>query len=416
VPPFTVIHRMSNLQGGGPFDNARDSRFAAPVLLCYAAGAPVPATPFIMPTPDLDAIAAYDFELPPDRVAALPADRRSDSRLMVLTAGQRDVVDTRFTHLGDYLGPNDLLVFNDVRVSPVRLHAQRVSGGQVEVFVVGLGEEGSWSRADAPWVCMTRSSKRLRAGEALLVHGLGLTLTVLEPDGGVDGRHRIAPPPDTNPWQVFEQAGALPLPPYVVRRRRELGLDEVQHSDRERYQTIFASRPGAVAAPTAALHFDETLMASLQAQGVRRAFVTLWVGAGTFQPVKTETLSAHLMHTEQFEVPEGTVAAIEATRARGGRVIAVGTTVVRTLESAVGDDGHVTASAGPTRLLIRPGFNFRVVDGLVTNFHLPKSTLMALVCAFGGYERVMDAYRHAVAHGYRFFSYGDSMFLNGRAS
>jgi S-adenosylmethionine:tRNA ribosyltransferase-isomerase len=361
---------------------------------------------------ELDDIGHYDFELPPHLVAARPPLERSQGRMLVVDPRTQRLVDSRVSHMGDWLKPGDLLVFNDVRVSPVRLHATRRTGGHVEIFVVGLGSEGEWGDATADWVCMTRSSKTLKSGEVLVISGLEIEVVVQVAEA--ESRHRVRPLAPVSPWDVFEKAGALPLPPYILKRRRELGLPEQDPDDLDRYQTVFASRPGAVAAPTASLHFDAPLLQRLNEAGIRRTTVTLWVGAGTFQPVKVEKLSEHRMHSETWEVSAEAARAVNETRAQGGRIICVGTTVVRTLESALADsDGQLLAGRGKTELMVRPGHHFRFVDALMTNFHLPKSTLLALVSAFAGHALTMSAYRHAVAAEYRFFSYGDAMLIVG---
>ena len=359
---------------------------------------------------ELDDIGHYDFELPPSLIASHPPLERSQGRMLVVDPVSARLVDSSVSRMSDWLVAGDLLVFNDVRVSLVRLHATRSTGGHVERFVVGLGSEGDWSDCAADWVCMTRSSKALKSGETLVLSGMQLAVVVQHDTA--EGRHVVRPATSANPWEVFEEAGALPLPPYILKRRRELGLPEQDPEDQQRYQTVFASRPGAVAAPTASLHFDEALLTRLAEAGVQRTTVTLWVGAGTFQPVKVEKLSEHQMHSETWEVSAEAAHAVNRTREAGGRIVCVGTTVVRTLESALtAPDGQLLPGRGKTELMVRPGHHFRFVDALLTNFHLPKSTLLALVSAFAGHSLTMSAYRHAVLSGYRFFSYGDAMFI-----
>jgi S-adenosylmethionine:tRNA ribosyltransferase-isomerase len=361
-------------------------------------------------THDLDLMDAYDFALPEELIAAVPAPQRSESRL--LDARGDAIRDARITDLVDLLSPGDLLVFNDARVSPVRLHASRASGGKVEVFVVGIGREGAWDGSTGePAIAMTRSSKKLRAGEVLAVLGSAASLRVH--GRADDGAHWLLAPTKGDIFSLLDEAGDTPLPPYILARRQALGLPEVNEDDATRYQTVFARVPGAVAAPTAGLHFDDALLARLNAAGIRHTFVTLWVGAGTFKPVKSERLSDHEMHEERFEISAEAAGHIAETRRRGGRVIAVGTTVVRTLEAACTGDAEVVASgSAATRILIRPGHVFRAVDALVTNFHLPRSTLLALVAAMAGRDRIMQVYTHAIAGGYRFFSYGDAMLIS----
>jgi S-adenosylmethionine:tRNA ribosyltransferase-isomerase len=359
---------------------------------------------------ELDDIGHYDFELPPSLIASHPPLERSQGRMLVVDPVSARLVDSSVARMSDWLVAGDLLVFNDVRVSPVRLHANRSTGGHVEIFVVGLGSEGEWSDCSADWVCMTRSSKALKSGETLVLSGIQLAVVVQHDTA--EGRHVVRPATSANPWAVFEEAGALPLPPYILKRRRDLGLPEQDPEDQQRYQTVFASRPGAVAAPTASLHFDAGLLTRLAEAGVQRTTVTLWVGAGTFQPVKVEKLSEHQMHSETWEVSAEAAHAVNSTREAGGRIVCIGTTVVRTLESALtAPDGQLLPGRGKTELMVRPGHQFRFVDALLTNFHLPKSTLLALVSAFAGHLLTMSAYRHAVLSGYRFFSYGDAMFI-----
>lgn len=370
------------------------------------------------PPVDYDALASYQFDLPETLIAAMPAERRGDARMLVVDPQRQTWTDLTIDALESYLRPGDLLVTNDARVTPCRIAARRQSGGMVEVFVLGLGAEGRFADPQAPLVAMTRSSKRLQVGEVLAVPDApNATLRVLgRGDDGLahlrlESSNTADAPLDVLLW--LDAVGRMPLPPYILKRRRDLGLLEEQALDAERYQTIFARRPGAVAAPTAGLHLDAARMARLTQMGVAHTSVTLWVGAGTFRPVTAERLSAHEMHEEYWEIDEAAAAAIETARANGGRIVAVGTTVVRTLESAAAL-GPIQAGGGATRLLIQPGFRFRVVDALLTNFHLPGSTLLALVAAFAGHGLTLRAYAHAVASAYRFFSYGDAMFFPTR--
>ena len=337
-------------------------------------------------------LSDFDFDLPPELVAQHPAAERTASRLLDGTG--IGPVDRIFKSLPTLLKRGDLLVFNDTRVVKARLFGEKPTGGKLELLVerVLQGQEV---------VAHMKVSKKPPVGTALQMVG-GFTATLLgrwpEDDGAL---FRFAFESDTgeNPYLLMERCGRVPLPPYITH------TDSAD--DESRYQTVFARVPGAVAAPTAALHFDEGLLADLAARGIERASVTLHVGAGTFQPVKTENIAEHTMHAERYEVPLATQRAIAACKARGGRVVAVGTTTVRTLESWA-QSGE---ASGDTRIFITPGFAFTHVDVLVTNFHLPRSTLMMLVSAFAGYEHVMALYAHAIANGYRFFSYGDSMLL-----
>lgn len=333
----------------------------------------------------------FDYVLPEALIAQHPPERRRDARLLVVRDAGGIPEDRHIPDLPEQLRAGDVLVLNDTRVIPARLHGRKASGGAVEVLIERV--------VDATHaVAHLRASKSPKPGTVVDIDGGG-TLVVLGRDGalfelGVEGDDSID--------AILSRAGHIPLPPYIAR--------DDETADSERYQTVYAERPGAVAAPTAGLHFDEALLDAVTARGVDIVRVTLHVGAGTFQPVRGNDIDGHVMHAERFAVPDGTCERIERARARGGRVVAVGTTVVRTLEAAAAE-GRLRAMEGETRLFIRPGYRFRVVDALLTNFHLPRSTLLMLVCAFGGYDPVMAAYRHAVAHGYRFFSYGDAMWL-----
>jgi S-adenosylmethionine:tRNA ribosyltransferase-isomerase len=335
----------------------------------------------------------FDFALPPDLIAQQPAAQRSGSRLLDGTGSTP--VDRVFHQLPDLLRAGDLLVFNDTQVVKARLYGEKPTGGKLELLVERV-------LAGGEVVAHMKVSKKPPVGTLLRMDG-GFTATLLGRWPQEDGPlFRFAFSDD--PYRLMEQHGHVPLPPYITH--------EDTAEDARRYQTVFAKHPGAVAAPTAALHFDEALLAALDARGVRRASVTLHVGAGTFQPVKTEDIAQHRMHSEWYEVPEATQQAIAALRARGGRLVAVGTTTVRTLESWA----RSGQASGDTDIFITPGFAFREVDLLVTNFHLPRSTLLMLVSAFAGYETMMQLYRHAVQSRYRFFSYGDAMLLARKTS
>ena len=338
-------------------------------------------------------LSDFDYELPAELIAQHPAPERDASRLMTLNRASGAVGECTVTRFPSLLREGDLLVVNDTRVIPARLFGRKVTGGGVEVFLVRRrgGERELWS-------CLLKASKSPEAGCRILLaegvvgevqeRGEGEWLVLFE---GTD---------DFMGW--LERAGRMPLPPYIKR--------VPEGDDRERYQTVFSREKGAVAAPTAGLHFTEELLDEIRARGVRVAPLTLHVGLGTFLPVRVEDLSQHRMHLERYRIPEETAAAIAATRAAGGRVIALGTTSLRALEHA-GAAGSVTAGDGEADLFILPGYRFQVVDALFTNFHLPKSTLLMLVAAFAGKERVLGAYAEAVARGFRFFSYGDAMFI-----
>ncbi|MEJ5989555.1 tRNA preQ1(34) S-adenosylmethionine ribosyltransferase-isomerase QueA [Ramlibacter sp. PS3R-8] len=330
----------------------------------------------------------FDFALPPELIAQHPAAERSASRLLDGTGAV--AVDRTFRDLPSLLQPGDLMVFNDTRVVNARLFGEKPTGGKLELLVERVVGEREV-------VAHMKVSKKPLVGTELSMDG-GFTATLLGRWPDEDGPlFRFAFSDD--PYALMEQHGHVPLPPYITH------ADTAE--DAHRYQTVFAKNPGAVAAPTAALHFDQDLLDALEARGVQRASVTLHVGAGTFQPVKTEDIAQHRMHSEWYEVPPATQQAIADLRARGGRLVAVGTTTVRTLESWARNG----QASGDTDIFITPGFAFREVDVLVTNFHLPKSTLLMLVSAFTGYERMMQLYRHAIEARYRFFSYGDAMLL-----
>lgn len=351
-------------------------------------------------------VADFDFTLPDALIAQHPAAERSASRLLDGTGPQ--AVDRIFRALPDLLQPGDLLVFNDTQVVKARLFGEKASGGKLELLIerVLLPHEALDGSANEIVGHLRVSKKPLPGGRLHLAGGLK--------GGGFDAvfvgrwpdelgqlfRLRLEGPTGEDPYTLMARHGHVPLPPYITHG------DDAE--DERRYQTVFARVPGAVAAPTAALHFDEGVLAALEARGVQRANVTLHVGAGTFAPMKTERIEEHVMHHERYAVPAATVQAIEACRARGGRVVAVGTTTVRTLESWA-RSGELQ---GDTNIFITPGFDFRVVDVLVTNFHLPKSTLMMLVSALAGYEPIRALYRHAIEQRYRFFSYGDAMLLD----
>ena len=333
----------------------------------------------------------FAYSLPAELIAQSPPAERSGSRLLLLDGASGALSDHAMRELPQLLRANDLLVLNDTRVVPARLFGNKPSGGRVEIFL-----ERALAGSEA--VAQLSASKPIRPG--LEIQTAGGVITVLARDS--EHWHVRLPAPAL---EFFERFGEVPLPPYIHR--------DAQREDRERYQSIFAREAGAVAAPTASLHFDAALTAALGARGIGCAFVTLHVGAGTFQPVRVEDLSSHVMHAERVQVPEATCAAVARARSAGGRVVAVGTTVVRALESAAdANGGNLAPWRGETRLFITPGFAFRVSDMLLTNFHLPESTLLMLVCAFAGTNAVLAAYGHAVAQRYRFFSYGDAMLLS----
>jgi S-adenosylmethionine:tRNA ribosyltransferase-isomerase len=333
--------------------------------------------------------ADFHYELPDDLIARHPTARRRDSRLLHLDGTSGAIADRQFADLPQLLRRGDLLVFNDTRVVPARLFGNKATGGRVELLLERVLDGG---RA----LVQLRASKPPAVGSTIRLAG-GSTATVT----GREDEFWVLDFAEA-PGTVFEHWGEMPLPPYMKRTAEDF--------DRERYQTVYARAPGAVAAPTAGLHFDEVLLAACQDAAFASAYVTLHVGAGTFQPVRVDDVSEHRMHAERAFGPAEVWDAVRACRERGGRVVAVGTTSVRALESAAAT-GRLDAYSGDTRLFITPGFQFRVVDALVTNFHLPESTLLMLVSALAGREHVLGAYRHAVQQRYRFFSYGDAMFV-----
>ncbi|MFG0331396.1 MAG: tRNA preQ1(34) S-adenosylmethionine ribosyltransferase-isomerase QueA [Phycisphaerales bacterium] len=349
-----------------------------------------------------------DYELPDRLIATRPADRRDDARLLVMRRQRDEIEHRRVRDLPDLLGDKDAVVVNDTRVAPARLVGRRAdTGGRIEGLYLARREASRWE-------CLLKSNGRLRPG---------LVIDLQAPDGGPSGVSLELESRSDAAWLVhvkapadgptaLERAGHTPLPPYIVKARsRQAGLNQLtDREDRERYQTVYAGREGAVAAPTAGLHFTSELMARLSDRGVALGRVTLHVGAGTFKPVDAEFVDEHPMHAEWYEAPAETAELVRRTRVAGGRVIAVGTTTVRTLESLPDPLPSVTTS-GETRLLITPGYEFRFVDGLMTNFHLPRSTLLALVGAMVGVDRLLAAYREAIAREYRFYSYGDAMLI-----
>jgi len=338
-------------------------------------------------------VADFDYALPPERIAREPAPERAASRLLHLDGRSGAVADLHFRDLPKLVAPSDVVVLNDTRVLRARLHGRKATGGRVEVLVERILDEREA-------VTLVRAGHPVRPGLRVFF-GREAEAEVLSREGE-QFRLRFSEPVAA----LLERAGEVPLPPYIPHRPRP--------EDAERYQTVYAARDGSVAAPTAGLHFDHAMLAALRAQGVAIVTVTLHVGYGTFRPYRTETIEAHRMHPERYEVPATAVEAIARARAAGGRVLAVGTTVLRALESAA-SEGRLQPRQGETDLYVTPGFRFRVVERLLTNFHLPRSTLFVLACAFGGLEAVRRAYAHAIEAGYRFFSYGDAMLIERAA-
>jgi len=338
-------------------------------------------------------VSDFDYDLPQELIAQTPLEPRDHSRLLVLDRATKSLADHHFFELPKFLRPGDLLIFNDTKVIPARLAAQKAGsqGAKLEVFLLkelGLNQ----------WECLMRPGKRVRVGTKI-EFASGLTAEVLTIDEA--GNRIIQFPLDCNFRAWLALHGETPLPPYITAKLH----------DPERYQTIYAKHEGSVAVPTAGLHFTPELLEKLQHQGVKTGFLTLQVGLGTFRPVKTELLEEHVMHTESFVLSEALIEEIRQIKASGGRVIAVGTTVVRVLESQVDAEGNLKAGSGETAIFIYPGYQFKVVDALITNFHLPKSTLLMLVSALAGCEITLAAYQHAVKTKYRFFSFGDAVFI-----
>ena len=339
-------------------------------------------------------ISDYDFQLPPELIAQYPPATRTGSRLLAVAGESLD--DLGFSDLPDRIAPGSLMIFNDTRVIKARLIGEKDSGGKVEVLVERILSENEA-------LAHVRASKAPKPGSRMLLES-ELHAEML---GRREEFFHLRFDCEGGLLAALDRVGRVPLPPYITH--------SADDSDVARYQTVYARTPGAVAAPTAGLHFDEQIIADLAARGVSTAFLTLHVGAGTFQPVRVDDLNEHRMHSEWFSIPESTRMAVEETHRRGGKIIAVGTTCVRALESAASGPGELRPGPGETRLFITPGYRFRIVDRLVTNFHLPRSTLLVLVSAFAGAERIRRAYAHAIAHGYRFFSYGDAMLLDRAA-
>lgn len=338
----------------------------------------------------------FAYHLPQDLIARHPAAKRDDSRLMLLDRLSGSITEDRFCNLLEYLRPGDLLVMNDTRVIPARLFGRKPTGGKVEIFLLHR-----MTGAEDVWECLLRSSKKFREGQEVLLES-GMTAVTLS---RCSSENWLVEFTSDEPFDIWlEREGHIPLPPYL---QRDDCLD-----DRERYQTVVAREPGAVAAPTAGLHFTRELLAKLALKGIETAFVTLHTGLGTFLPVRVLHVEEHQIHKERFVIPADTAEAIYRAKAAGGRVIAVGTTSARTLEYSAQQSGQVEAGSGEADIYIYPGYSFKVVDALITNFHLPESTLLMLVSALAGREFALEAYREAVSRGFRFYSYGDAMLIS----
>ena len=340
----------------------------------------------------------FHFDLPESLIAYKPCDNRTDSRLMVLDPIDESIKDRHFFDLLSFLKPQDCLIFNNTKVIPARLNGKRESGGKVEILIERVYQENERDLC----IAQLRASNTPKPGTVIIINDS----FHLEVVGRKDSFFILSGDNTDSLLSLIEEHGAMPLPPYIQRDAEEV--------DKNRYQTVYAEKKGAVAAPTAGLHFDETLLQKIKEKGVLTGFVTLHVGAGTFAPVRVDNIQEHQMHSEWFEVPQSVVDLVNETRKKGGRVIAVGTTSVRCLESA-SISGAIQATKGETDIFIYPGYQFKSVDALVTNFHLSESTLIMLVSAFAGKDFTLEAYNHAVESQYRFFSYGDSMFITRKA-
>ena len=342
-----------------------------------------------------------NYYLPSELIAQHPLSVRSDSRLLVLNRSTGEVIDSRFSNLGDFLSPGDCLVLNDTKVLPARFFARRSSGGKLEGLFLAETTTGDWD-------VMIKGTRRLKPGDQLYLKDKQKkdfsTAVVLEKQDR--GRCHLKLKTDTNLETILDKIGFPPLPPYI-KRDDDLAVAEV---DKLRYQTVYARKPGAVAAPTAGLHFTDQLIGRLQQAGIDFAYITLHVGAGTFKPITTENLEDHQFHQERFSIDSRNARIINAAKSKGGRIVVVGTTSTRVLET-VSNRSRIKATTGTTDLFIKPGYKFKVVDAMITNFHLPKSTLLALVAAFAGLENILNAYNHAVKQRYRFYSYGDAMLI-----
>ena len=352
--------------------------------------------------PDRYRLDHYDYELPEDLIAHFPSRRRDDSRLLVLDRSRSDLEHRKFGNIGDYLRPGDVLVVNDTRVVPARLRGIKESGGKVEILVLDPVKEPEAAEREG-YLCLIKASKPPRPGSRIRLNE-ALSLVVSGPV--LDGKGHVRFETDEPLLDVLDRMGETPLPPYVQSEARPHDLD-----DRSAYQTVYASSPGAVAAPTAGLHFTADLLESLSARGIERVAVTLHVGYGTFSPIRTEDVRRHRMHSEHIELSREAAHRIQSALDSGRRIVAVGTTVVRTLEWVFKRFGAVAPFQGPCNHYIYPGYDFKVVTSLITNFHLPRSSLLLLVCALAGRERILAAYREAVRRRYRFFSYGDAMLI-----
>ncbi len=342
-----------------------------------------------------------NYHLPPELIAQQPLGIRSDSRLLALNRSKGDILDSRFSKLGDFLSPGDCLVLNDTKVLPARFFARRTTGGKLEGLFLA-------QNTDRTWDIMIKGTRKLKPGDLLYLKDRQkddfCKATLLEKKG--DGRCRLKLKTDADAETVLDRIGFPPLPPYI-KRDDDPAVAQV---DKLRYQTVYAREPGAVAAPTAGLHFTNGLIEQLKQAGIRFAYITLHVGTGTFKPITAENLEDHKIHQERFSIDEKNARIINAAKSKGGRIIPVGTTSTRTLET-IAAGSKIKAVSSTTSLFIKPGYEFKITDAMITNFHLPKSTLLALVAAFAGLENILAAYNHAIEQRYRFYSYGDAMLI-----
>lgn len=342
-----------------------------------------------------------NYTLPEELIAQHPSQKRQQSRLLVLDRTAKSLEDRQFNDLGSYLQPGDCLVLNNTKVLPARFYARKPTGAQLEGLFIHEEPDGVWE-------VLLKNARKIKPGETieLLDRSGHLWIEAVADQSETGGQWRLKPTKPVDTFTTLDRIGRPPLPPYIKRDREDSYIDD----DLQRYQTVYASQPGAIAAPTAGLHFNQTTLERLQNDDVKLAYVTLHVGIGTFRPVQTETLDQHPMHEERYEVSQEAADTVNNTVDTGGRIVAVGTTSVRTLES-VAKDRHIQPAQGKTKLFIQPGYEFKIIDAMVTNFHLPKSTLLALVGAFAGMDFVLNAYQHAIEQKYRFYSYGDAMFI-----
>lgn len=345
-------------------------------------------------------LSAFDFDLPPEQIAQHPAQSRDQSRLLVISKN-KPLEHLRFAQVTSLFKPGDLLIRNDTKVIPARLIGRRETGGRIELLLLEPKDTDT-----NRWLAIGRPARVLKPGTQLAFGPLNALVLEKDAKGNITVEFDCPP---TEFERLIDQVGRTPLPPYIHRTDQE--DPAVLAQDRERYQTVYAARPGAVAAPTAGLHFTDEILAQLRGQGVEIRDLTLHVGAGTFLPIRVDDIDRHQMHSERFDLPAETADAIARCRRRGGRLVAVGTTATRVLETLANDDGTVKPGRGRTEMFIKPGHRWRAVDVLLTNFHLPKGTLLVLVCALAGTERLLAAYQEAVARGYRFFSYGDACWI-----